>query len=185
MDTTRLDPLAEILIPAFLDVPTYSRRFRDEHGQPPTAAAKVHHMRSVAQAMVNASDRLMLAEPYTEFGRVEVEDTELDRTYLIRSDSAVTIERRLRQDAALFDSAKYLDTEIVLLVFKFHAGGLDLSEAGTRRKAGRYRLEPTGVPSYVGTWPYSLGGPSPFDQGSTDAFDDLGDIGDGFGDGWG
>lgn len=177
MDKTQLNPVAEIMIPAYLNTASFSRQFRDEYEQPPSLAAKVHHMRAVIQAMVNKSDHLMLAEPYVEFGRVEITDQAGTR-YLLRSEAAAAIERGKRDkggQGSLFDSTRYLASEVILLVYKFHSGGLDLSVAGTRQEVGRTRLEASGEPDFIGTWPLSLEGES-FNQGEGDAFAELGDL---------
>lgn len=96
MDKAHLDPVAEILVAAYLNTASYSWQFNQDHEQPPTAAAKAHHMRSIAQALINGSDRFQLAPPYIEFGRVEFEDTTTGHCYLLRSDGAVKIERSKR-----------------------------------------------------------------------------------------
>src|SRR4051812_28466568 len=119
MDQAQLDPIAEILVQSYLDTVSYRRLFRDEHGQPPTVAAQVHHLRAVAQAMVNRDDRFLLGEEYVEFGRVEITDRASTDCYLLRSDGAVTIEQhKQKQREALFNSALYLRTDVILLVYK-------------------------------------------------------------------
>lgn len=177
MDKIQLGPLADILVPAYLDTASYSKQFRDDHGGPPTLFAKVHHMRSIVQAMVNTSDRFHLAPEYSEFGRVQVLDETGGRCYLLRSDGAVSIERAKRQ-SVLFDNARYLDSDVVLIVYAFHEDGMDLSIAGTRKRVGSKRLEPSGPASFIGTWAYSADDPSPFEQGTVDAFDELGHLPD-------
>lgn len=135
-------------------------------------------MRSIAQAHLTRSERFVLAAPFVEYGRVEFLDADHDINYLLRSESAVEIERVKCQREALFDSTPYLESETVLLVFRFHDDGLDLSLAGTRHREGRLRLEATGSPTLVGTWSYvSDDSPRPFDQGQIDPFSDLGDMG--------
>jgi len=181
VDRLQLEPVAEILVQAYLDTTSYSRQFHDDYDQPPTQMAKVHHMRSITQAMVNKSDRLSLAEPYIEFSRVEILDADTDRRYLLRSDGATVIERHFKQREALFDATPYITSDITMVVYRFHRNGLDLSVTGARHKAGKVHLEASGIPVYIATWPYSVGTP-PFDQGGDDPFGDLGDLGD-FGDG--
>ncbi len=176
MDRDQLTPLAEILVPAYLDTAGYSQQFREDHGVPPTLFAKVHHMRSIVQARVTTGEMFTLEPAYSEFGRVQVSDTDA-RCYLLRSNGAVTIEQAKRQES-LFDAAKFLRSDVTLVVYHFHDAGMDLSVAGTRRRSGSQRLEPSGTPMFVGTWPYSTGGPLPFDQGEGDAFDELGDLPD-------
>lgn len=178
MEKTQLDSIADILVTAYLGTASYSQRFRTEYEHPPTQACKVHHIRSIAQAQVIDHDRLVLAEPYVEFGRVEILDRDTDCRYLLRSEGAVTIERNKgRQRESLFDSARYLRTEVILLVYGFHKAGLVLSVAGTEHQVGRKRLEASGPPTYVATWPYSTASPR-FDQGAGDPFAELGEMPD-------
>ena len=92
MDKEQLDPVATILSDAYLATWAYSRSFRDEYERPPTIAARVHHMRSVAQVGFENDDRYELAQDYREFGRVQFLDRESERAYLLRSQSAVSIE---------------------------------------------------------------------------------------------
>jgi hypothetical protein len=177
MDVAQLQPLAEILVESYLTTISYSRQFLDEHHQPPSIIAKAQHMRSIAQAMVNGHDQLELHADYAEFGKLQVTDLLSDRTYLVRSNSALTIEAAMQ--GTLFDPATYITSPVVLLVYKFHEQGMDLSVAGTRLEPGRKRLQATGLPNYVGTWSYSSSSPSAtFDQGNRDLFEDLGDEGD-------
>lgn len=176
MDSALLDPIADILVPAYLDTVSYSRQFRDEHGGPPTLFAKVHHMRSIVQAMVCNGDQFILDPEYSEFGRVQVSATDSTRCYLLRSSGGVSIERAKQQ--TLFNAATYLRSDVILVVYAFHQQGVDLSVAGTRQRSGSRRLEPSGAATFVGTWPYSAGSPSPFDQGEDDPFGELGDLPD-------
>lgn len=176
MDKNQLGPVAEILIPAYMETAGFSRQFRDDHGQPPTLAAKVHHMRAVAQAMVNKSERLALGDAFSEFGRVEITDPETERCYVLRSDGALAIEQSKRQ-SALFDNTSYLRTDVLLLVYRFHRDGLDLSLAGAHQRAGRKRLEASGPAVFIGTWPYAVADETkPFEQGKQDPFSELGDL---------
>lgn len=175
MDPTDLDPAAQMFVAAYLDTASHSRQFRDEHGEPPTLFAKIHHMRSIIQTAVNKSDRFKLDPDYSEFGRVQFRDDTTGHWYLLRSNSAVAIERAKTQ-CSLFDPSKYLSSEVVLLVQAFHKDGMDLSLAGTRQQIGRKRLEASGIPDFVGTWPYSTGDSSAFNQGEEDAFGELGDL---------
>lgn len=176
MDKTDLDPVADILMPAYLSTASYSRQFRDEYGEPPTLFAKIHHMRSLIQATINKSDRFKLDPDYSEFGRVQFWDGVQDRCYLVRSDGSVSIERAKHQ-GSLFNGTKYLRSDVILLVQFFHKNGMDLSVAGTRQQVGKRRLEPSGIPDFIGTWPFSVvGSSSSFNQGEEDAFGELGDL---------
>lgn len=193
MEKALFDPVADILLGAYLATAAHSREFQDEYEQPPTSAEKVHYMRSVTQAEMNRSDgQFVLAQPYVEFGRVEFKDTDSGHRFLLRSEGMVRVERATRGQVGLFDAVRYLQTDVVLLVYRFHPTGLDLSVAGAVCQRGRSRLEASGVPTYVGTWQFeSTGpsGPSPqgtrgrvgpalFDQGAGDPFEDLGPLDD-------
>jgi hypothetical protein len=179
MDRPQLSPIADVLADSYLDALGYSHRFLVEHGQPPTLAAKVHHMRSVTQSMINHSEQYTLGTQSIEFGRVEIGDTTTGRCYLLRSDGAVKIERHMSQRETLFPAAQYLASAVVLLIYRFHRAGLDLSVAGTKHQVGKRRLEISGQPTFVGMWAWSTDGPSPFDQGFEDPFGDIGDLGEG------
>ncbi len=97
---------------------------------------------------------------------------------LLRSESAVTIERSKSQ-MVLFDPVKYLQTPVIMLVHRFHRHGLDLSVAGTCEPHGRQRLEATGSPTFVATWPYVPDYVALIDQRMADPFMDLDEL-----DGW-
>lgn len=175
MDRTDLDPLAKILVPAYLDTAAYSRGFRDEYETPPTQFAKVHHLRSIVGAKISSADRFTLGTEYTEFGRVMITDEEAERQFLLRSDGAVSIEQAKAQ-GRLFNPSSFLRSDVTLLVYRFHREGLALGVAGTRHQLGRRRLEPTGPPTHVGTWALTLDPDDPFDQGARDAFNELGGL---------
>jgi hypothetical protein len=170
-----VDPIAQFLVQAYLSTASHSRAFHDEWGEPPTVMAKVHHLLAITQALINQDERYDLGDPYAEFGRVEFLDRERERSYVLRSESAVAIESAKKQQSVLFDPVTYITSDKVLLVHRFHPAGLDLSVAGTRRAAGKFRLEPTGAPAHLGTWPYGTFDPNPpFDQEERDAWDELG-----------
>ena len=182
MDREQLHPMAEILIQAYLDTLVYSRQFRDQYRYPPTTASKAHHLRSIAQAMVYRDGRFVLETEYLEHGRLGFSLSESEQRYLVRSQSAVAIEANKAQ-GQLFDATKCIKSEVVLVIYKFHENGLDLSIAATQQREDRKRLQASGPPSYVSTWPYSTdGSPSPFDQGGLDPFAELGELGDEDGD---
>ena len=96
---------------------------------------------------------------------------------MLRSSSTVAIEDHKRSQGSLFDApAVYISSPVVLLVYKFHELGLDLSVAGTRLKNGKGRLEPSGPLNFIAMWPYTFGGPTrTFDQSLHD--DPFGDVG--------
>ena len=177
MTRAQLDSIAEILIQAHRETLSYSQAFLDEYGQPPTVMAKRHQLRSIIQAIMNQDDRFLLGDRYAEYGRVEIEDKLLRCRYLLRSDSAVKIEHSIRHQEALFDSTKYIASEVILLVYKFHTQGLDLALAGTEYALeGRSRLEASGVPTFIGTWLYRPDESAPFDQREIETFRHLGDL---------
>lgn len=177
MDKAQLDPLAEIFIESYLDTATFSRMFKEEHDQPPTVLAKAHHFRSVVQAVLRRERRYDLSQDFMEFGRVEVTDHIAGRAYLLRSYSAIAVETAKRgQRETLFHDTDFTASDVTMLVYRFDKPGLDLSVAGTRRNGSKWRLQPVGVPVYVGTWPYHIPTPPSFDQEEEDAFNDVGDI---------
>jgi hypothetical protein len=177
MTPEQANPVAQMLLHAYLETAAFSRGFLDDYDQPPTLLAKAHHLRAVLQASVNKSDDYRLGDMYAEFGRVQIEDRATRQHYLLRSEGAVSIEEAKRQ-GQLFNPTKYLDSAVVLLVYGFHREGLDLAFAGTRYQVGRDRLEATGPPAYIGTWPYVPAESESFDQQGEDPFGDVGDIGD-------
>lgn len=168
-----LDPVAAILIDAHLDLLSHSNRFHEEHGQPPNAAAKAQHFRSVAQALFTSDDRYGVCPDYLELGRLEYTNLETSKRFLLRSNSAVAIEASIHQ-GALFNATKYIESPVTLLIYKFHKEGLDLSVSGTRKPTSSNRLESSGTPTCVGTWLFSGTTRPPFNQGTIDGFDELG-----------
>jgi hypothetical protein len=177
MDKTQLDPLARMLVGAYLDTASHNRAFMDDYGQPPTAMALAHHIRSIVQARVTQSTCYKLTPAYVEFGRVQVTDLNSRRTYLLRSLAALAVENRLRdyQRETLFPDLTF-DSDVVGLVYRFHAEGLDLAVAGTRHDGAKWRLRVLGVPTHIGTWPYVPYSPPPFDQDIEDPFTDIGSV---------
>jgi hypothetical protein len=173
--TADLDPVAEVLVQSYLGTASANRQFHDEWDQPMTIASKAHHMRSIAQALVNQHDRFRLNPDYVEFGRLGFLDLELKRDYLVRSKSAVTIEADLEQP--LFP-VRQVESKVILVVYFFHKVGLDLLVANTSQPLRKKRLVPSSPATYMGTWSFSAGGGPGFDQGSEAAWDDLGDLGD-------
>jgi hypothetical protein len=174
MDETELTPAAQLLIDAYLNTQSFSVAFRDEYGRPPTLAAKVHYLRSVFQIRLQGDEAFELENEYAELGRVQYRDLGTGRMYVLRSTSAVSIEAAKAQ-RWLVDPRRYLRSEVVALVYHFHKLGLDLSIAGTRKRLTRKRLELSGKPNFIATWPYHPGGGDPFDQ--SDPYGELGDLG--------
>ncbi|MGB6058532.1 MAG: hypothetical protein WBF71_09720 [Microthrixaceae bacterium] len=173
MDHEALDPIAELLVPAYTETAIESRAFRDKHGDfPPTAMWKAHTLRSIVQAQIHSHDRFTLRPDYADYGRVQFLDEKAGTEFLLRSDAANTIERA-RAEAQLFRSSPSL-TLVILLLYRFHRAGMDLAVAGTRRQVGKNRLEAAGPATFVGTWPYTREDGDPFPQGPGDAFDELG-----------
>jgi hypothetical protein len=167
------------MIDAYLATAEYRHTFTVEFDLPPTLAARAHHMRSVMQARIKADDRYALHQSYAEFGRVQFTDREHDQVFLLRSQSAVTIEHSRAQRERLFDSLEYLNSDVLMIVYEFESGTLNLSVAGTRRVSKRKRLEATDEPTFVGSWPFTPTETSPFDQSERDLFDELEDADEG------
>jgi hypothetical protein len=173
MQASELDEFAHMMLSAYLATAAFSRKFTKEWDTPPTAMTKAHHLRSVVQAQIGDSERYELHKEYVEFGRVQVTDTDLTRTFLLRSMSAVSIEEA-QVEWTLFDVKPKLDT--ALLIYRFDPPGLSLWHSATTRSSNSRRLLPAGAAQSIGFWrfddlPTAVG---LFDQGETDAFDDLG-----------
>lgn len=179
MHENTLTPLANIMLDAYAAGTTYTRRFIDEQGYPPTAVSKAHHVLSVVQAEIVASDRYSLGGAYAESGRVEIEDREDGDTYLLRSQRAIAINKVFpRYQAPTLPGLEVtrVISPILLLIHKFHSTGLDLLVASTQQVPDTHRIMPLGEPAPVGTWLYSASGS--FSSGSEDPFGDVGDVGD-------
>lgn len=174
IDKQTLDPVATILLGANLDTVGYSQQFKDDHGGPPTVMAKSHHLRSCLQAKIRDDKTFDLDPEYSEYGRVQFSPAGGGQTFLLRGTRAVSIENA-KDPLVLFDDRQYLQSPVVLVAFMFHSDGLDLYVAGTRRRVGRRRLEPSGEMHFIATWPYTADATRPFDQGIMDSFDDLAD----------
>lgn len=175
MDAKQLEPVAGILVDAYLETASYSRAFKDSWGRPPTLAAKVHHLRSVAQSRIGESDQYVLGQEYMEFGRVQFVDSMTGRSYLLRSASAVSIEEA-KYRLQLFDTNRFLKSDVTMIVYSFDSQALALSLAGTRQRSNRKRLEASGPAVFVGSWPYVPSDAEPFDQQTSDPFLDVGDL---------
>jgi len=178
MDRTTLDPIAQCMLHGYLDAAAFSRQFADEYGAPPTTMTKVHYFRSVTQMQIARNERFVVAADYAEYGKVQFTDTMDGRSYLVRSDSSNLIERARLGSNQLFPfEPKYLTSDVALLIYGFNKHGMDLSISGTKQRADRTRLEPTGEPQFIGQWTYdSLEGTVVFDQDEGRAFDDLGKL---------
>lgn len=176
MDAKALTPVAEMLIASYFDTASFSRHFMGQHDYPPSMLTKSHYLRSVMQASMHHDARFELSDSYAEFGRVEFTDRFQDRSYLLRSDGAMAFERV--KDNTLFDSTAFITSDIIMLVYKFHQIGLDLSVVGTKKLRDKARLQATGAPVFVSMWPYETGSPGDgtFNQGGGDPFGDVGPI---------
>lgn len=178
MDKQTLSPVAEMVIDSYLDAGAYSRSFRDEHGEPPNNMAKVMHLRSVLQTSLQRSDRYELDQQYRDHGKVEFFDLEDQRTYLLRSSRAVSIDGATGhiKQGTLFDSSSFETSDTTLLISEFDKVGLTFAVARTKQVNGRRRLEMLGSPVPVAKWHYQDADGATFDQGSNDAFVELGNV---------
>ncbi|MEW6059902.1 MAG: hypothetical protein AB1551_07185 [Actinomycetota bacterium] len=178
MDENQLERVAMILNDAYFATWAYSLSFRDEHhNYPPTHMAKVHHLRSIVQVALAEHEQYDLAEDFVQFGRVQFFDRQTGRSYLLRSHAANAIEQVVLQ-RSLFDANQYLKSDVVMIVYRFHRGGLDLSVVGTRHSRGRTHLESSGRPTFIATWSYATAEGKPFDQEAHgNPFEELGDLG--------
>lgn len=181
MESSDLDPFAEHLLTAFGDVAAYSRQFTDEQGVPPTSMAKVHHLRSVAQARLAQDERYELRPFYAEFGRVQCLDRKTGAEFVLRSASAVRIETEKGSHGGttpLFDAKPFkILSPVRLLINEFTEDGLRLSEASSVVQGnGRTRLQLRGEVRFIGLWLYTTTGAcgNPFDQGARDTFGEVG-----------
>ena len=176
MDTAALTPVAEMLISSYFDTASFSRDFLGRHDFPPSMLTKSHYLRSAMQASMTSSERYDLSSAYAEFGRVEFTDLVEGISYLLRSDGAMAFERV--KEGTLFDSTCYITSDVIMLVYKFHQHGLDLSVVGTKKLQNKVRLQASGKPVWVNTWPYEsvVSDQGTFDQGLGDPFRDVGPI---------
>jgi hypothetical protein len=174
MREEQLNPVAGMMIDSWLATGEFRLTFADDYGLPPTVAARAHVMRSVMQAKLKDHDRYSLHPSYAELGRVQFTDRDLDQDFLLRSQSAFTIEHG-KTHPQLFDSIEYLKSDVLMLVYDFTSADLSLSITGTRHAANRTRLEPTAEPTFVGRWSFiaPTDTPPPFDQSERDLFDEL------------
>jgi hypothetical protein len=176
VNETQFDPLAQIMLDAYRATAELNQSFREDHGQPMTTMAKVHVMRSVMQADIIRHERYQLGQPFAEYGRVQVTDSEDGRDYLLRSAGAVAVERATGEPS-LFDNRPYISSDVVLLVYLFEPSGLALSVAGTRRANEGRRLLISGQLAPVGSWSWTTAPNGlPFDQGEVDLFNELREI---------
>ncbi|RLV50532.1 hypothetical protein D9V37_00640 [Nocardioides mangrovicus] len=183
MEKDHLDPIAAHLIGSYLDTGAYSRQFKDDnHDVPPSNMARVHHHRSLMQARIIHDDAYDLSPSYVDFGRVEFVERQTEERILLRSATAVAIQKRWddRGQGALFGVGSLLKpVDIRVLVYEFDAAGLTLSIAAGAKRAASTRVYVKGEPIFAGFWPYFDDGGSddvPFDQGSRDPFGDVGTL---------
>jgi len=130
------------------------------------------------QSRITKSDRFLLQGDWTEYGRVQYQDLAHSEVLLLRSKTGITIEKERRQREALFETTSMIQSDVRMLAYQFQREGLELNVAGTTRQAGKARLVASGVPSFVGFWPYDYFGPAddPFPQTKPDLFGELGDM---------
>lgn len=178
MDKSEFDPLAQLLLTAYLETAGHSRALNDEYGQPPTVMLKAHHLRYVLQTMLDGHSRYRLTREFIEFGRVQVYDRQAGQHYLLRSNSAMHVDNAKRaQKETLFDTASFEQSDVKLLVYRFARSEMELLVSSARRMNGsRWKLQAVGVPSPMGMWPYEAAAGGTFDQQVEDPFLDLGDL---------
>lgn len=180
-----VDPFAQILLSSYRAAADDARAFTDEWGYPPTTMDKAHRFRSIVQAQVSVSDRYRLHPDFMEAGRVQVTDREIRFSYLIRSRSAVEIDAFFAapEQLVLFQAERRRKAGLpVLLAYEFDRVGMRLWSSSTEQKGESKRLVPAGEFDFVGLWRFDSATPpdgQPFDQGSADPWEDLGnpDIG--------
>jgi hypothetical protein len=170
MDASQFDPIAHLLMEAHDDSVQAGVRFLSEHGHPTTSAGKAHHFRAVAQGLVADNSDFELCTDFMQNGRLGYTDLRTGVIYVVKSNKGVRIEQNKAQ-GGLFDATLYIRSEVSMLVYNFHPEGLGLSVAATQQQQGRSHLEASGIPTYIGTWPYvGQTEPPPFDQGDIDDF---------------
>jgi hypothetical protein len=174
VNETELDPAAKILVQSYLDTSVDSLRFKDRYGLPFSVALKAQHMRTIAQSQFLKHDRYRLGKEYAEFGRVQFQDTETERIYLLKSAGAITVEaaRQLR----LFERDEFGDSDVTLAIYRFTREGLELCVAEARRVPSRRKLVALNEPQKIGMWLFAPDDGKPFDQSYPDSFEELGDI---------
>jgi hypothetical protein len=184
MKPSQLDLIAAHMVASYNDTAIYSRAFKDDHKAPPSLMAKVHHMRSIAQARLTRDPEFDLASAYAEYGRVEFIHVPSKASYLLRSAGAVAVEKAKRpEQLALFAFARFIKpSNVSLLVYEFTREGLRLSLASAVQRPGGKRLFARGEPILLGYWPYLPDDDTtdpPFNQGIGDPFEDVGDLNEG------
>ncbi|MGU3293876.1 hypothetical protein [Williamsia sp. M5A3_1d] len=185
-----MDDFAGLMVAAYRLAAADARLFMAEHGSPTTTMDKAHRLRSLIQAGVTQSDRFRLHPEYMEFGRVQFTDVQTSATRVLRSRSAVAVEKDARFDGQymLFPEPQRVGGRGLpqLLVYEFDRTGLSAWMCATRREGRSTRLIPASDLGWIGFWPFDTPGGSggdgggQFDQGPQDPFGDLGnpDIGE-------
>lgn len=181
MSTDRFDAVAAHIISSARHTTDYRDQFLDEHGTPPTLMAKVHHFRSVIQALLISDERYELASAYGDFGRVEFKELATEERYLLRSAGAFAIEKNNVDplQSALFAIGQLLrPTAVQVLIYEFENRGVTLSVAPGVRRAGKSRVLVKSEPIKVGHWPLvgDIDEAAPFEQDQRDPFGDVGDL---------
>jgi hypothetical protein len=188
MQREELDPVASHLIASYMETASYSRQFRDDHDTPPTLMAKVHHLRSIVQALLVADDDYELAQPYADFGRVEFTETSSGGRFLLKSAGALAVEKKHEQRwLSLFAVGNLLrPSDVQVLIYEFDKVGLTLSLADAVRHGAGKKLRVHGEMTTIGFWPYHPddgdddgGVAAPFDQDDRDPFGDVGGLDEG------
>lgn len=174
-----LDPFAQVMLAAYLAAADDAHAFMEEYGMPPTAMDKAHRFRSVVQALVAQSARYSLHPEYMELGRVQITDSVLAKSCLIRSKSAISIEDAMARGQMELFPAPIPDLPF-LLAYDFDRSGMKLWTCPTKRAPASKRLIPLQDLDFAGFWTFDSAAPRAgrerieFDQGLSDPFDDLG-----------
>jgi len=175
MATDLYDQIAGILGVAQAGTETWIAEFHEEQGDLPTAAAVAQTRLSLVQVGVRRAENLELGPDYANSGRVEIRDRDTSRRLVLRSESAARIERDIRAQESLFDSAQYQQVTEEVLIYALDSEGVDLFIAGAVRRENRQHLFVSSEPMHVGFRSFAVTSIPPFSQGEVgEAFEDLG-----------
>lgn len=168
MNAQELEPAAQSLIDAYFETHTINERFTNDFEGPLNRMAQAQVLRSVAQRLILQRGTYLLSPEWADFGRIQFTDPNTNLTYLVRSASAVLIEKAMTQ-ATLLNPDLYLESAVIMVVTRFKHESLELALAGTRRKRNTRRIEISGDATILGNWPLVPSNIETFDQGVADA----------------